>query len=327
MKKRGTQQRRRDIGLQTKAASSAETARKIIVPGFPLGKALVGLIGCAIARSLTPALQEEEARHHGLRLHYQLIDLDRTGSGPGNLPMLLAAVRTIGFDGLNITFPCKQAIVPLLDGLSDEARAIGAVNTVVNRGGWLTGHNTDSSGWRWGFGRSLPGADLSRVVLLGAGGAGCAVGHALCRMGTTQLVIFDEVPGRARALAESLNHGYGPQQAIGVESGADPSDRILADAMANATGLVNATPTGMAGSPGIPLPACLLRPDCWVADVVYYPLETPLLQAARLRGCATVDGGTMAVGQAVGAFELFTGLQADSARMTAHFGRLLEEVS
>ncbi len=317
----------------------------INVPGFPRGKALMGLIGSAIARSLTPAMQEEEARHHGLRLHYQLIDLERTGSGPGDLPMLLAAVRTIGFDGLNITFPCKQAILPLLDELSDEARAIGAVNTVINRNGRLKGHNTDSSGWRWGFERSLPDADLSRVVLLGAGGAGAAVAHALCRMGTAQLLVFDAVPGRAQALAESLSHWYGPQRAFGTDtvtsrtteatgtkpgaagSGDAPTSHALAEAMASATGLVNATPTGMAGTPGMPLPARLLRPDCWVAEVIYYPLETALLSAARSRGCATVDGGTMAVGQAVGAFELFTGLRADSARMTAHFSRLLEEVT
>ena len=123
---------------------------------YPRGKALAGLIGSGIGRSLTPAMQEEEARRHGLRLHYQLIDLDRTGGGTETLPMLLAAARTMGFAGLNITYPCKQAVVPLLDELSDEARAIGAVNTVVNRGGRLIGYNTDSSGWRWGFESSLP---------------------------------------------------------------------------------------------------------------------------------------------------------------------------
>lgn len=112
---------------------------------FPHNKLLVGLIGAGIQRSLTPAMQEEEARHHGLRMHYQLIDLDSTQSGPELLPTLLAAVRTMGFAGLNITFPCKQAVIPLLDELSDEARAMGAVNTVVHRDGKLIGHNTD--GW------------------------------------------------------------------------------------------------------------------------------------------------------------------------------------
>jgi shikimate dehydrogenase len=137
-------------------------------------KVLCGLIGSGIQRSLTPGMQEEEASHHGLRLHYQLIDLDRTGSGVDELPALLKAARIMGFAGLNITYPCKQAILPLLDALSDEAAAMGAVNTVVLRDGRSTGYNTDGSGWAWGFRRALPDADLSRVVLLGAGGAGAA---------------------------------------------------------------------------------------------------------------------------------------------------------
>ena len=132
-------------------------------------KLLVGLIGAGIQRSPTPAMQEDEARAQGLRLHYQLIDLDAAGQGVEALPMLLAAVRTIGFAGLNITYPCKQAVIPLLDELSDEAAAMGAVNTVVNHNGRLVGHNTDGSGWRWGFERALPDADLARAVLLGAG--------------------------------------------------------------------------------------------------------------------------------------------------------------
>ena len=131
------------------------------------GKALVGLIGSGIQRSLTPAMHEEEARHHGLRLHYQLIDLDVTGATVEALPTLISAVRTMGFAGLNITYPCKQAVIPLLDDLSEEARAMGAVNTVVIRGGQLIGHNTDGSGWAWGFRRALPHADLAHVVLLG----------------------------------------------------------------------------------------------------------------------------------------------------------------
>ena len=82
------------------------------------------------------------------------LDLDRTGSGVEALPILLSAARTMGFAGLNITFPCKQAVIPLLAGWSDEARAFGAVNTVVNRGGKLIGHNTDGAGWAWGLRRA-----------------------------------------------------------------------------------------------------------------------------------------------------------------------------
>jgi hypothetical protein len=110
-----------------------------------IDKLLVGLIGQGIQRSLTPSMQEEEARAQGLRLHYQLIDLDRVGQGPEALPGLLAAARTMAFAGLNITYPCKQAVIPLLDDLSDEARAMGAVNTVVFRDGRAIGHNTDGA--------------------------------------------------------------------------------------------------------------------------------------------------------------------------------------
>lgn len=278
-------------------------------------KLLCGLIGAGIQRSLTPAMQEEEARAQGLRLHYQLIDLDKAGQGVEALPTLLSAAKTMAFAGLNITFPCKQAVIPLLDALSDEARAMGAVNTVVFRDGRAVGHNTDGSGWRWGFERTLPGADLSRVVLLGAGGAGSAIAHSLCRMKTASLVIVDQDAARAAGLAAELNRQYGGHAASGSTD--------AAAALQGGTGLVHATPTGMDKLPGLPLQADLLRPDLWVSEIVYFPLETALLKTARALGCRVVDGGTMAVGQAVGAFELFTGRPADAARVDAHFRRLV----
>lgn len=278
-------------------------------------KLLCGLIGAGIQRSLTPSMQEEEARAQGLRLHYQLIDLDKAGQDVQALPGLLAAAKTMGFAGLNITFPCKQAVIPLLDDLSDEARAMGAVNTVVFRDGAAIGHNTDGSGWRWGFERTLPDADLSRVVLLGAGGAGSAIAHSICRMKADALVIVDSDAARAGALAAELNTQYGGSRASGSSD--------VAAALQGATGLVHATPTGMDKLPGLPLKAELLRPDLFVAEIVYFPLETALLKAARALGCRVVDGGTMAVGQAVDAFELFTGRKADAARIDAHFRRLV----
>ncbi len=279
-------------------------------------KLLLGLIGAGIQQSLTPAMQEEEARAQGLRLHYQLIDLDVTGSDANALPTLLAAARTMGFAGLNITFPCKQAVIPLLDELSDEARAMGAVNTVVFRDGRLIGHNTDGSGWAWGFLRTLPDADLGCVVLLGAGGAGSAIAHAVLRLGADRLRIVDSDGARADGLANALNALYGPR----AEGSTD-----IAASLQGASGLIHATPTGMAKLPGLPLPADLLHPGLWVSEVVYFPLETELLAAARARGCRVVDGGTMAVGQAVGAFEHFTGLAADPERMQRHFRRLIAE--
>lgn len=278
------------------------------------GKLLVGLIGAGIQRSLTPAMQEEEARHHGLRLHYQLIDLDQTPGSVQQLPALLNAARIMGFAGLNITYPCKQAVLPLLDELSPEAEAMGAVNTVVIRKGRLMGHNTDGSGWAWGLRRSLPDADLGCVVLLGAGGAGSAIADAVLRLGAAQLRVVDTDLARAGALADALNTRFG----VRVSAHGD-----VAQALEGATGLIHATPTGMDKLPGMPLPAALLRPPLWVSEIVYFPLNTSLLQAVRAAGCPTMDGGAMAVGQAVGAFKLFTGRQADPERMGRHFSDLL----
>jgi len=278
------------------------------------GKLLVGLIGAGIQRSLTPAMQEEEARQHGLRLHYQLIDLDQTPDSVQQLPALLSSARIMGFAGLNITYPCKQAVLPLLDGLSPEAEAMGAVNTVVIRGGRMVGHNTDGEGWAWGFRRDLPHANMDCVVLMGAGGAGSAIAHTVLGMGATQLRIVDTDSKRAAALVAALNSRYG--------AGAVTMPNI-AEALVDATGLIHATPTGMDKLPGLPLANALLRRSMWVSEVVYFPIETELLKAARAAGCATVNGGTMAIGQAVGAFELLTGLRADATRMEQHFRRLL----
>ncbi len=283
--------------------------------GRAQGKLLVGLIGAGIQRSLTPALHEEEARQHGLRLHYQLIDLDRAGVGVEALPALLQAARVMGFAGLNITYPCKQAVIALLDELSEQARAMGAVNTVVFERGRAIGHNTDGSGWAWGFRRALPRADLSRVVLLGAGGAGSAIAHAVLRLGAGELRIVDREAVRARQLADAVNRCHGAARAVALAD--------VAAALRGAVGLIHATPTGMDKSPGLPLPAALLRGDLWVSEIVYFPLETALLRAARAAGCAVSDGGTMAVGQAVGAFGLFTGLAADAERMRRQFLKLL----
>lgn len=278
-------------------------------------KLLLGLIGAGIQRSLSPALHEEEGRHQGLRVHYQLIDLDAAGVGPEVLPELMRAIRVMGFAGLNITYPCKQSVIPLLDSLSEEATAIGAVNTVVREANRLVGYNTDGSGWSWGFRRALPQADLSRVVLLGAGGAGSACADAVLRLGAARLLIVDRDAERAAALAARLNaHLPGGRASASSDLGA---------ALAGASGLIHATPTGMARMPGMPLPAALLRPSLWVSEIVYVPLETELLKAARRAGCATADGGHMNVGQAIRGFNLFTGREADAARMDAHFRKLV----
>ena len=276
---------------------------------------LLGLIGAGIQRSLAPALQEEEGRHHGLRLHYQLIDLGTPEAALDALPALVGAARLMGFAGLNITYPCKQAVIPLLDELSEEAKAMGAVNTIVFKEGKAIGHNTDGSGWAWGFRRALPDARIDRVVLVGAGGAGSAIAHALVQLGARRLTVIDKLRSRAVALCDDLN------RICGSESASAGDD--IAAALAEADGLVQATPVGMEKAPGTPISPSLLRRELWISEVVYVPLETELLRAARRIGCAVVDGGHMNVGQACRAFELFTGRKADAERIDAHFRRLV----
>ncbi|EJM07238.1 shikimate 5-dehydrogenase [Pseudomonas sp. GM102] len=272
---------------------------------------LAGLIGAGIQASRTPALHEHEGDAQGLRYLYRLIDLDQLKLDSSALPDLLMAAERMNFTGLNITFPCKQTIIPLLDELSPEARGIGAVNTVVLKDGKRIGHNTDCLGFAEGFRRGLQDVARERVVQMGAGGAGAAVAHALLSEGVQLLSIFDVDNSRAQALANNLNQHFGFGRAV---AGHD-----LASTMAEADGLVNTTPMGMKKLPGMPVPVELLRAQLWVAEIVYFPLETELLRNARALGCRTLDGGTMAVFQAVKAFELFSGVVPDAQRMLAHF--------
>jgi shikimate dehydrogenase len=275
---------------------------------------LTGLIGKGIGASRSPALHEREGAEQGLRLVYRLIDLDVLRLGPEALPELLLAASRLGFAGVNITFPCKQAVIPFLDELSTDAAALGAVNTVVLKDGRRIGHNTDCSGFAEGFRRGLPDAPRGHVVQLGAGGAGAAVAHALLAEGTGKLSISDTDQARAEALAADLCARFGVARAAAVDD--------FAGTIKTADGLVNCTPVGMTKLPGLPLPTALLLPHLWVADIVYFPLETELLRLARARGCRTLDGGGMAVFQAVGAFRLFTGCEPDAARMLKHFAQM-----
>jgi shikimate dehydrogenase len=273
-----------------------------------------GLIGAGIQASLTPAMHMREGAAQGFAYDYELIDLSRIGATPDDLPRLLDAAEERGLSGLNITHPCKQSVIPLLDDLSPQARDLGAVNTIVLHEGRRAGHNTDWWGFAESFRKGLPQADLSSALQLGAGGAGAATAYALLSLGLERLLVFDREAERAETLAHTMTVLF-PDAAIAVAE-------TLAPAMRSVAGLVHATPTGMAKYPGLPLPADLLEARHWVAEVVYFPLETALLREARRRGCRTLDGGGMAVFQAVGAFRLFTGLEPDADRMLAHFNTL-----
>lgn len=279
----------------------------------------VGLIGSGIQHSSSPALHMEEALALGLRYRYELLDLDLMPGSAAAMPETLAAAERKGFTGCNITYPSKQSVIPLLHELSPEAAALQSVNTVLFRAGRRLGHNTDWWGFAESFRRGLPDVAMRRVVLVGAGGAGSAVGYALLTLGAQQLLIHDMDAVRATSLATRLSQLFAGRQVEAVGE--------LRSALASADGLVHATPTGMQKMPGMPVPPELLRPPLWVAEVVYVPLITELLRVARQHGCRTLDGSGMAVFQAALAFELFSGVKPDTARMLSRFNSKLATVA
>jgi len=275
---------------------------------------LVGLIGADIQMSKSPALHEREGALQGLDYRYELLDLAERGLPPTALPDLLAEEEARGFAGSNITHPCKQTVIEYITDLSDDARMLGAVNTVVFENGRRTGHNTDWYGFYENFQRGLPDVPRHRAVLLGAGGAGVAVAHAAMKLGIERLSIFDQDVSRAGRLAEDLNSRFSAERAFSIID--------VGEAMRTADGLIHATPTGMKNHAGLPIEESWLEPRHWVADIVYMPLVTELLALATRFGCRTLPGGGMTVFQAAAAFKLFSGIEPDAERMSTHFTEL-----
>ena len=271
-------------------------------------KLLTGLIGAPIAHSASPAMHERAAEALGLRGHYQLIEV--AGADATGLSMLLEGVRRLGFAGVNVTYPYKEAVVPLLDALAPGAAAMGAVNTVVVRDGRLTGHNTDTTGFARAVAPLLAPSG-NAIAVIGAGGVGKAIAFALASREVADIRIFDSEPARAETLISLLSPRGGARISASVE-----------DALDGATGLVNGTPVGMLPNRGMPVTAALLHDKMWVADAVYSPLITPLLAAARERGARIMTGRELAIYQAADAFELFTGL----APSTEIMGEAFDEV-
>lgn len=274
---------------------------------------VVGLLGSGIGGSLTPGLHEAEADRLGLAYTYRVIDLDAIGQPAERSAALVRHAAAFGFDGLNVTHPSKQLVQNGLDELSPEARILGAVNTITFHEGKAVGHNTDHTGFISGFRAGLPSAATDSVVQIGAGGAGAAVAYGLLSAGTRHLVIADIEPAKAEALAARLAPHF-PDSQLSVTR----TDAVTGS-IREADGLVNSTPIGMTGHPGVPVDPDLIHSGLWVADVIYRPLETELIKAARGKGCAVLDGGRMVVGQAAAAFELFTGISADADSMLATF--------
>jgi shikimate dehydrogenase len=275
---------------------------------------LVGLIGANIQKSLSPALFADVCAATGRRGYYHLMDVDAL-AGRG-LEDLLDAARTAGFAGVNVTYPFKEAVPALLDEVSADARQIGAVNTVtIDRDGTTRGYNTDRIGFRRSFEEKFGRDAVSgkTAILVGAGGAGRAVAFALCDLGVAILLVNDKNATQATGLAAALAAHFGP--------GRCRVETDLVSALATAAGMVNATPVGMTGFPGLPIATSAIQAHHWVADVIYTPLETDLLKAARAKGARVMGGAGMCVHQAVEAFRLFTGFTPDVERMHTAFAK------
>src|ERR1700712_1727617 len=216
-------------------------------------------------------MHEKAAAALGLRCHYQLIEV--AGAGREELRALLDGVRRVGFAGVNVTFPYKEAVVDLLDELSPAAAAIGAVNTVIVRNHRLVGHNTDTTGFARAASHLVDGIGEGAVALIGAGGVGRAIAFALANLGVAEVRIFDADRTKAEKLALLLR----PRREAVVMNNVE-------DAVCGAAGIVNATPVGVLPSRDTPVPDALLHNGLWVADAVYFPLLTPLLMVAKARG-------------------------------------------
>ena len=295
----------------TRIAPDDEIMSPAVRPIAPADRRfLTGLIGAPIAHSASPAMHERAAEALGAHCHYQLIEVE--GAAREELRLLLDGVRRLGFAGVNITFPYKEAVVSLLDELSPGARAIGAVNTVVVRDGRLIGYNTDTTGFARAITELVRDPAQSRVAVIGAGGVGKAIAFALAATGVSEIRIFDTDRAKTEQLAAQLKSHGEARPAGSVE-----------DAMRGATGVVNGSPVGMLPNRGTPIPDVLLHKDVWVADAVYTPLWTPLLNAAKAKGAEVMTGRELAVYQAADAFELFTGLKPSAVEMGNAFDAVM----
>ncbi|MDU0342247.1 shikimate dehydrogenase [Bosea rubneri] len=275
-------------------------------------RVLLGLIGYPIAHSATPAMQEAAARAAGFEAHYHLIEVE--GAGSGDLAAMLDGVRRLGFSGINVTYPYKEAVVPLLDALSPDAAAMGAVNTIVVTDGRLTGHNTDASGFATAY-RRLGRRDGDRpVAIIGAGGVGKAIAFALSGSGVQALRLYDIDRGKCEALAQALTGRARIEIATSAAAAAE-----------GAAGIVNGTPLGMAPNREMPVPASVLQPAQWIADSVYHPLWTPLMKAVQSIGATVMSGRELAINQALDAFTLFTGAEASETAMSSAFDAAMAE--
>jgi len=255
---------------------------------------LAGVMGWPVAHSLSPRLHGYWLRHYGIDGAYVPLPVR-----PERLGSALRALPDLGFAGCNLTVPHKEAALGALDEIAEDARRIGAVNTILVRAdGSLYGWNTDIEGFAQSLIAALPEWSIAgkHAVVLGAGGAARAVVAAVQNLGAEEVVILNRTRERAEALATDLGGAIRPL----------PWER-RSEALSQAALLINTTTLGMLGKPPLSIDLAPLPTDAVVADIVYAPLETPLLAEARRRGHRVVDGLGMLLYQAVPGFEAWFG--------------------
>jgi shikimate dehydrogenase len=265
---------------------------------------LAGVIGYPLAHSISPEFQQPAFDHLGLAVTYRAYEVP-----PNELPAFVARLRGGQWVGINVTIPHKQAVFQVVDEMTEEARQIGAVNTVICRDGRLLGDNTDAAGFLRALAESGFEIAGKQAVMLGAGGAAKAVAVGLLRAGARHLAIANRTVGRAEALATTLAAHFSSERvsALPLEPGA------LAEPLRAAALVVNTTSVGMAHGPApdaSPLPAPLLGSHLLVYDLVYNPARTRLLAEAAAAGARTVEGLPMLVYQGAASFERWTGQPA-----------------
>jgi shikimate dehydrogenase len=271
---------------------------------------VAGVIGDPIGHSRSPALHGHWLRRYGITGHYVPLRV-----AAADLPQSIAALGQLGFRGVNVTIPHKEAALRLADHASSAARSIGAANLVLFQpDGTIRADNTDGAGFLAHLRLAAPDwrPDQGPVLILGAGGAARSIAHALIDAGAPLVRIANRTASRADTLADAL----GPA-ALSVGWPVDPQ------IWAASALIINTTSLGMQGQPALPIEADTIGPGKVVADIVYAPLETPLLAAARARGAVAVDGLGMLLHQAVPAFEGFFGHRpvVDAALRAAVLGR------
>ena len=269
---------------------------------------LAGVMGWPVAHSRSPAIHNHWIRHYGLNGSYVLLPVQ-----PELIGDAVRGLRALGFAGCNITIPHKVAAMPLVDRIEPLAARIGAINTiVVEKDGTLAGYNTDAYGYIQSLLDAQPGwrADAGPITVLGAGGAARAILVALAERGAKEIRLCNRSLDKAQALAAEFG---APIRAVPWEQ--------REEALDGAALLVNTTSLGMKGQGPLEISLARLPQHALVSDIIYVPLETPLLAAARQRGNATVNGLGMLLNQARPAFQHWFGVMPE---VTPELRRLVE---